>query len=316
MARFIGRRVLDAAITLILIAIIVFAVVRILPGDPAATITGGRPGLTQAQLAQYDRSLGLDQSIIIQFWKWVSHAITGNFGESYFSSTGVGGLVASALGPTLELTVLTTLATVVFTCGMACLVGLRPNGWIDRIVTSLVTPALTLPVFCFAILLVWLVAIKGHLLPPRGYVSPSDDLLQNLRLAILPTAALTIVVTAPVYRLVRAALLETLAMDFVRTAEGKGLSRRRVVFRHAIPSAVLPGLAALGTNVGALLGGIVVIEYIFGWPGLGSLALSALTRDDYPVVQAVVVLAGFAFLVVTLSVDVLSAVWDPRLRKR
>jgi peptide/nickel transport system permease protein len=314
MLRLCVRRLSASVVTLVLVAIGIFVRLRVLPGNPAAVLAGGRPGLTAAQLAAVTRGLGLDKSLPDQFFSWIVGVAHGNFGTSYFSSVSVASLLHSAFAPTLELAILATLATAVVTAPLALVAGLSRDGRLDRMILALSTVALSLPTFWLGIMLVWAAAVEAHILPGRGYVSFTSNPIESLKLAILPVTTLTVGVIAPTYRVLRASLIEVLDSDYVRTAEGKGLLWRDAVTRHAFPNALVPAIAVLGVNTGQMLGGIVIVEYIFGWPGLGSLALSSFLQHDYPVAQGVVLLAALAFLVVSFVVDVVSALVDPRLR--
>lgn len=314
MLRFTARRFGASVVTLALVAVVIFVVLRVLPGNPASAIAGGRPGLTGAQLAGFERKLGLDRSLPAQFVSWVGGVAHGDFGKSYFSDESVGSLIGKAFAPTLELTILAMLAAIIVSVPLALVAGLWRDGWFDRALFAGSTAGIAIPTFWLGIMLVWVVAVKAALLPTRGYTSFTSNPGENLRLAVLPVLTVTIIVAAPVYRVLRASLIEVLDSDYVRTAEGKGLRWRAVIARHALPNALLPAIAVLGVCIGQLLGGIVVVEYIFGWPGLGSLALQSFTQHDYPIAQAVVLIAAAAFLVVTFVVDVVSATVDPRLR--
>jgi peptide/nickel transport system permease protein len=311
--RYTIRRLAVGIGMLILTSILIFVALRVIPGDPTAN-RAGRPGVTAAQITAIRHELGLDRSIPEQYLLWLSGVIRGDFGTSYFSDFSTTTLIAQRVIPTLELAIVSVTLALLIALPLGILAGMKPNTRVDRVIAGYASAGMAMPPFWLAILLVSLVAIRLRWLPTRGYVPFFDDPVQNLRLIILPSLTLAVVISAPILRFLRASLVETMSADYVRTARGKGVTWSRVVLGHAFPNALLPTLTFVGLVVGSLLGGIVVVEWIFGWEGLGSLALNAIAKRDYAVVQGVVLLAAAAFYASTFVVDVLSFHLDPRLR--
>lgn len=308
------RRFCSGIVMLALASLLIFALLRVVPGDPTITKLGGARNLDPAALTELRSELGLDRSIIAQYGEWVGGVVQGDFGHSYFSQYAVTTLIGQRIVPTLELAALAFLLGVAFAVPAALLSATRPGTLGARVIDGLTAALMAAPPFLVGIGLVILLGVQAGLLPTRGYVPFVDDPLGNLELIALPALTLGLAVAAPLVVLLRASLTETLRAPFIRTAAGKGLRRRRVVLGHALPNALIPSLTYLGVTVGYLLGGVVVVEYVFGWPGLGSLVVDAVLKRDYAVLQNVVLLAVAVFVVVTFVTDLLYGVLDPRLR--
>jgi peptide/nickel transport system permease protein len=260
--------------------------------------------------------LGLDKSIPAQYVDYVRHVALGDFGESYFSNNTVTHLVRQRIGASFELALASTLLGIALAVPAAITASLSPGSWLDRVIASGAMLAVAVPAFWLGLLLVTFFSVQWGILPSRGYVSLLTDPVENLRHLALPAITLAVGIGGPTARFLRAALLEQLSADYMRTARGKGLTWRAAIIRHGIRNAAIPTLHFLGIIIGSLLGGVVVIEYIYAWPGLGGLALDAMSRRDYPVLQGVVMVAAFAFMMVTLMVDVLTRLVDPRTRRQ
>jgi peptide/nickel transport system permease protein len=311
--RYLVRRLSLGFAMLLVTSALIFVALRVIPGDPTAARTS-RPGVTAAQAAEIRHQLGMDQPIPVQYVTWLAGVLRGDFGQSYFGDSSTTELIQRRVLPTVELTVVSVLLALVISVPLGIAAAMRPRSRVDRAIAAYASAGMAMPPFVLAILLISFIAIRLHWLPTRGYVPFLENPVQNLRLIALPALTMAVVISAPMLRFLRASLVDTMSADFVRTATGKGLTWRRVVLRHAVPNAVLPTLTYVGLVVGSLLGGIVVVEWIFGWEGLGALALESVFLRDYAVLQGVVLLAALAFYVTTLSVDLLSFYLDPRLR--
>jgi peptide/nickel transport system permease protein len=298
---------------LLIASIVIFTVLRVIPGDPTA-IRAARPGVTQAQLAEIRDQLGLNRSIPSQYLTWIGGVIHGDFGQSFFSNYSTTDLIRSRIGASFELAFAATIIGLLIAVPGGVFAALHPGSWTDRALSGFAAAGMAVPAFCLGILFIVVFGLELGWLPTRGYVSFVDDPLENLRYLLLPALTTGLLIAAPVLRFLRASLLDVSHADFVRTAEGKGLSWHEAVVRHVFPNALLPTLTFVGLIVGTLLGGIVVVEYVFGWPGLGALAVDSVGKRDYAVLQGVVLLAAVAFVLTSLVVDLLSAVIDPRLR--
>lgn len=301
---------------LLLVSILVFIVLRLLPGDPLITRFGATPGVDPAVLAGIRHQLGLDRPIPVQYLSWLAGAVHGDLGQSYFSQYPVTWLIQQRLGPTIELTVVAIALNLMISVPAGILAAVFPRSAIGRGVLVFISIGMALPQFLMGVLLILVFSVRLGWLPTRGYVAFTDDPVRSLEYVLMPAATLAVLGAPQIIRYLRASMLESLAAPFVRTAEGKGVPRWRVILWHALPNAFLPSLTMVGLMVGYTLGGVVVVEYVFGWPGLGSLAVEAVTKRDYAVLQAVVVLVAATFLATNLAVDLLYGVIDPRLRNR
>lgn len=295
-------------------SLLIFIVLRWLPGDPVLTRLGSTPGVDAEMIRRLREEAGLEDPIMQQYLGWVGGVFRGDFGQSYFNQYSVSELIWQRLPATLELTVLAIVAALVLAVPAAVLASLRPRGVVDRLLTAASTAGMALPQFLIAIVLIVVVSVKLQWLPARGYVPFWQSPAQNLELMILPSITLAIAAAPLLMRFLRESMIEALASPYIRTAEGKGAPRRTVVVSHALRNALIPGLTMLGLILGYTLGGVVIIEYVFGVPGLGSLAIDAVFKRDYAVLQSVVLLICAMFILTTLVVDVLYGVLDPRLR--
>lgn len=308
------RRVAISIVMLIATSLLVFIVLRLLPGDPIITRLGSTPGVDAETIARLRQEAGLDAPIWEQYLNWFGGILRGDFGQSFFNQFSVNELIAMRLPATLEVTVISIILAILIAIPAAVTSALRPLGRIDRVVTAVSTAGMAFPQFLIGILLIVVFAVNLKWLPARGYIPFEQDPAGNLIRMILPAFTLALA-SAPLFiRFLRASMIEVLSSSFIRTATGKGLSRWAVVIGHGLRNALIPSLTMLGLVVGYTLGGVVIIEYVFGIPGLGSLAIDAVFKRDYAVLQSVVLLISAMFILTTLVVDLLYGVLDPRLR--
>lgn len=314
MLRYVTRRAVISMLMLALASLLIFVVLRVLPGDPVTTLAGQSEGISSSQLAQLRHGLGLDRPLIVQYGSWVAGMFAGHFGTSYLSREPVQALMAGRIGPTIELIVASLLLALTVSVPMAVFAAMHPRGLIDRIGTGLASFGMSMPSYLAAIGLLVVFAVKLRWLPARGYVSIFSDPVQNLRLIALPAAALAISTGAPILQFLRASLAESSEAAFIRTAEGKGMLRPAAIRKHATPNALIPTLTVVGMTIGQLLGGVVIIEYMFSWPGLGALIVDSIFTRDYAVLQTSILFAAGAFIFTTLVIDLLCGILDPRLK--
>lgn len=313
MVRFIARRVATSVVLLVATSALLFLVLRFVPGNPLAAKIGGTPGITKAQIQAAERSLGLNQSILVQYWHWLLGVLHGNLGQSYFSGDNVSTLIAQRIGPTAELAAAAVVIGALLAVPAAVWSVRRQGSLIEGAVEGFATLGMGAPPFAFGIVFLIIFVAGLHVLPAGGYVSPSASVTGNLRHLLLPAVTLAIAVAAPLIRYLRASLTEALRAPYVRTARGTGASPNAVLLQHALPNAGVPALTGFGVIVGTVLGGTVAVEYVFAWPGVGSLIVSAMLERDYNVLQAAVILLVAIFIAVNLITDVLCSILDPRL---
>jgi peptide/nickel transport system permease protein len=309
---YIARRVLAIIPVLLVVALVVFLMLRLTPGDPAAVIGGD--SATSADIAQIRENLGLDKPMATQFFIWVGRMLTGDFGESFFYKRPVANLILDRIEPTLALAISTiTLATLI-AVPMGTLAAYRQGSWIDRIVMAFSVASFSVPVFVTGYCLIWLFSVKLGWLPVQGYQSISAGFGGFIARLILPTIALGTIYIALIARMTRTSVLEVLNEDYVRTARAKGLPELKVVLGHALRNAAVPIVTIIGVGIALLIGGVVVTESVFNIPGLGRLTVDAVLARDYPTVQAVIMLFSLAYVLVNLVIDLLYTVLDPRIR--
>jgi peptide/nickel transport system permease protein len=312
MLAYVGGRLLQAIPVVILTSVFVFVFIRLLPGDPAVTLAGQRA--TPEQVAALRHNFGLDQPIVVQYVTWVQKLVTGDFGTSYVTNRPVAQLVMQRVPATIHLAVGALLVMVVVGVPLGIFSAVRPRHPLNRVVAVLTSLALATPTFWLGILLVLFFAVDLHWLPASGFTSFTADPFGSIRLLILPSLTLGAYATGVLIRFLKASILDVAHADFVRTANAKGLTERLVVGRHILRIALLPVVTMMAIQFGYLLGGAVITEAIFGWPGLGGLILDAINNQDYLIVQATMLLLVQTFIVVNVLADVCYAVLDPRIR--
>ena len=312
MFAYIVRRILATIPVMVVVALFVFALLHLSPGDPAAIIAGDTA--TAADIARIRAALGLDQPIYVQFGIWAWRLLHGDLGISIFSNLPVTQLIAQRVEPTLALTLSTLIVSVVTAIPMGVVAAWRAGSWIDRVVMVFAVLGFSVPVFVLAYILIFVFAISADLLPVQGYVSISRGFWPFLSHIILPSIALGMIFAALIARITRASMLDVLAQDYIRTAQAKGLANEQVLIRHALKNAAVPIATIIGIGVALLIGGVVVTETVFAIPGLGRLTVDAILRRDYPIIQGVILVFSSVYVLVNLLVDLSYVLFDPRIR--
>lgn len=314
MTGFVMRRITMVFPVMGFVALFVFLLLHLGPGDPAAIIAGDYA--TSEQLAQTRAALGLDQPLLWQFTTWFGHVLRGDFGTSLLSGLPVTTLIASRIEPTLVLAFLTFLFSIAIALPLGALAASKRGTVIDRLATSYCVLGTSVPFFVVAYFLVLIFAIDLQILPVQGYPDLADGFGNYLSHLVLPVVTLSVPVIALVARTVKAALLDVLNEDHVRTARAKGVSEAGVIVFHGLRNAALPIVTVLGNVFALLIGGVVVTESIFNLPGIGRLTVDAVLARDYPVVQGIILLTAAAHVLLNLMVDLLYLWFDPRVRYR
>jgi peptide/nickel transport system permease protein len=309
---YLVRRLLATIPVMGVVAVIVFLLLHLAPGDPATLIAGDFA--TAEDIARIGKQLGLDRPLPIQFVGWVGQILRGELGTSIFSQLPVSRLIRQRLEPTLVLSVTTLVIAVVLAVPVGVLAAWRARTWVDRVVMGLSVCGLSVPVFVLGYLLIYFFAIRLGWLPVQGYVSLAQGLWPCLRSIVLPSLALGSIYMALIARITRASLLEVLEEDYVRTAHAKGLSTLTVVVTHALRNASIPIVTIIGVGLTLLIGGVVITESVFAIPGIGRLTVDAILRRDYPIIQAVILLSSGVYVMVNLVIDLVYTVLDPRIR--
>ncbi|EAS51853.1 ABC transporter, permease protein [Aurantimonas manganoxydans SI85-9A1] len=312
MLAYIFRRVLASVPVLIVVALFVFLLLRLTPGDPAAIIAGDMA--TPEQLAQIRQSLGLNEPLVTQFITWSGQLLSGDFGRSLISRTPVLTLIGQRLEPTLSLALVTMAITLLLSIPMGVLAAWRHGTLTDNVIMAISVLGFSIPVFVTGYIFIQIFAIDLKLLPVQGFKSIFDGVGPFLARIILPAFTLATIYIALIARMTRAAMLDVLDEDYVRTARAKGLSERIVLFRHALRNAAVPILTVVGTGFALMISGVVVTESVFNIPGLGRLTVDAILARDYPVIQALILLTSGIYVVINLLIDISYAFMDPRIR--
>ena len=313
MGAFIGRRLIAMVPLLILITLGVYALVLLIPGDPARTLAGGVHA-QPSEVARIRHELHLDQPFFAQYWHWVTHAVRGDLGTSLFLHTSVASAISSRFPLTLSLALGGLVVSVLIGLPAGILAGTRPGTVADRSATVASSAGIAVPDFWLAMLLTLVFAVKLHALPDLGYVGLTASPQAWFQHLILPWLALGIAGGATLARQVRGEMIDVLDQDYIRTARSLGIPERKVVGRLALKNALTPAMTIIGIQFAYLLGGTVIIERIFSIPGLGSLMLQAIDTKDVPTIQGVVLLTAVIFVVVNLFVDIAYGLLNPKVR--
>ncbi|MBY3554124.1 ABC transporter permease [Modestobacter lapidis] len=314
MTGYLLRRTGQSVVVLIGVSIIVFALIQFVPGDPVRLALG-----TRFSQETYDALLersGLDQPVLQQYFTWSGRALTGDLGVSFRSGEPVTALILERLPATLTLALAAILVALLIAVPLGTLSALRPRSLVDRGATVLSQIGISVPDFWMGIVFILVFAGTLGWLPSGGYVPLTEDPWGWLQRLIMPAIVTGVVSGSVITRFVRSSVLEALGQDHVRTAQAKGLPARQVLSWHVLRNALLPLVTVTGVQLAYLLSGVVVVEIVFAWPGLGQLALQAVQARDYPVLQGAVLLFALVFLLVNLVVDLLYSRLDPRIARR
>jgi peptide/nickel transport system permease protein len=312
MLSYIGRRVLSTLPVMAIVALFVFSLLYIAPGDPAAVIAGDQA--SPADVERIRAGLGLDRPFLVQFGSWVWRILHGDLGTSIFTNLPVSSMIGQRMEPTLSLMIVTLVLTLVIAVPLGVVAAWKAGSLIDRAIMTFAVFGFSLPVFVVGYILAYVFALKFEWLPVQGYTPFSQGVWPWLQNLILPAVALGCVYVALIARITRAAMLEVLQQDYIRTARAKGLAQTPILFIHALKNASVPIVTVIGIGIALLIGGAVVTESVFAIPGLGRLTVDAILRRDYPVIQGVVLLFSFVYVLVNLGIDLLYTVIDPRIR--
>lgn len=312
MLSYIFRRILATIPVVFTVAIMVFCLLRLTPGDPALILAGD--AATPEQLAQIRQHMGLDQSLVTQFYKWTTQVVQGDLGVSLHSGTSVTSMIASRAAPSLALALCTIIVSTLIAIPLGVFSAWRRGTGADRSVMAFSVLGFSVPVFVTGYLLILLFSIKLGWFPIQGYRSLSQGIGPFLLHIALPTLTLSTGFVALIARIARSSILEVMGEDFIRTARAKGVTERTVMLAHALRSAAVPIITVIGISIALLISGVVVTESVFNLPGLGRLVVESVLARDYPLIQGLILLFSMVYIVVNLVIDILYSVFDPRIR--
>ena len=312
MLAFILRRLLATIPVLILVAVVVFAILRLSPGDPAVIMAGD--GATPERIEQIRQAMGLDQPLLKQFFLWAGRLVQGDFGTSLMSGVPVRQLIGQRLEPSLSLAILTLLFTLVVSLPLGILAAWKQGRLLDRMVMGFSVLGFSVPVFVTGYLLIWGFAIELSWFKVQGYTPLANGFWPFLHRLILPSLALSTIYVALIARITRTSVIEVMGEDFIRTARAKGLGETGVLLGHALRNAAVPIATVIGVGIALLISGVVVTESVFNIPGLGRLVVEAVLARDYPVIQGLTLFFAFVYVFINLVVDCAYTLFDPRIR--
>jgi peptide/nickel transport system permease protein len=312
MKTYIAKRLWSLVPVMFVVATLVFFLVHLTPGDPASVILG--PDAPQEAIAELRARLGLDKPLPVQFVRWFAQVLQGDLGESLFLRRPVTQAIAERLEPTLLLAGIATVFAVIIGIPTGVLAAVYRNTWLDRLFMSISVFGVSMPNFWLALNLIFLFALTLAILPVSGYVPLRDDPLMTLRFLLLPAFSLGFPQSALIARMTRGSMLDVLSQDYVKTARAKGLSEQLVIYKHALKNTMITVITVIGIVLAITLSGSVVIETIFGLPGIGRLIINSVLRRDYPVIQGTVLFIAASYVLVNLLIDLLYIYLDPRIK--
>jgi len=312
MANFLLRRFLSTLLVMLGISFVVFMIVHLVPGDPVRIMLGLQAD--QAKVEEIRQLMGFDRPLMVQYFEWLKNALQGDLGESYITGQKVSEAVSQRLPATLSLAFAALLIGVLIAVPAGVISALKSGTVWDYAAMVFSQVGVSIPDFWLGIMFILIFALYLGWLPPSGFTKPSEDFGDWLRHLILPATTIGLISASIMTRFIRSAVLEMISKNHVRTARAKGLPQHRVTSRHILLNASIPIVTIIGLQLASLLGGVIIVEIIFAWPGLGRLALDAVTRRDYPMVQGAVLMVALAFAIVNLIVDLLYAYLDPRVK--
>lgn len=309
---YLIRRILSVIPVLLVVATIVFLMLRLTPGDPAANIAGD--AATSEDIAKLRVELGLEEPLPVQFAIYLKNLVKGDFGESFYYKRPVMSMVADGVEPTLSLALFTIVIACLIAVPLGTLAAYRQGTWFDRVVMGFSVVGFSVPVFVIGYVLIYFLSVKLDWFPVQGYQSISDGIGGWAYRLILPSMTLSVIFIALIARMTRTSVLEVLNEDYIRTARAKGLPQHKVLLKHALRNAAVPIVTVIGIAIAILISGVVVTESVFVIPGLGLLTLDAIQGRDYPTVQALIILFSVVYVAINLFIDLLYTLLDPRIR--
>ncbi len=312
MTGYIFKRILATVPVMGVVALFVFLMLRLSPGDPASVIAGDYA--TAEDIERIREQLGLNEPIFVQFVTWIGSLAQGDLGISIFTNLPVTTLIAQRLEPTISLTITTLLFTIIVAVPLGTLAAWKSGSLIDRFVMLFSVGGFSIPVFVLGYILIYFLSMELRWLPVQGYKSIFDGVGPFFRHIALPTMTLSVIFIALVSRMTRASVMEVLQEDYIRTARAKGQSEFKVLLRHALRNAAVPIVTVIGLGIALLIGGVVVTESVYNIPGLGRLVLDAVLKRDYPIIQGLILLFSFVYILINLLIDLSYCFFDPRIR--
>lgn len=311
MLAYVLRKLPGAFVTLLLASIAIFLLLHLLPGSPAVLIAG--PDATPEVVKQVEHELGLDRPLPISYWYWISGILTGDLGHSYISRAPISTLIGARILNSLELMLAAIFLAIVIGFTVGGIAGLTKSNRLQLVLAGLNSFMISIPPFVTGLVLILVFSVAFRLLPTGGQAQDTSNLWEAFKAVLMPALTLTLPTAAVIARFLQTSLRQTLREDYIRTAIAKGVSPKRVVLRHALPAALAPVVTIVGIQMGQLLGGAVIVEAVFAWPGLARLLIDAVLSHDYLLVQNVLLLSVIVFMIMQIVTDIAHAALDPRI---
>ncbi len=312
MVALIASRLATLVIQVLLVATIIFLMMRLVPGDPARALLSETA--SDDQVATMRDRLGLNEPLLEQYMSWIGQVAQGDLGDSIITGRSISGDIEARIWRTLELITISIVASIIVAIPLGTIAAVRANRVVDYVLSTFAMIGLSLPGFVVGTILLVVFALHFNVLPQTAFVSWSEDPIGHAKLLILPCVTLTLTNAAVILRMMRSSMLEVVRQDYIRTARAKGVAERRVIRGHALRNAINPVVSIIGLEASTLLGGMVIVEQIFNWPGLSSLLISGVQSRDYPVVQGVVLVIAVLTITINVVVDIIYGLLDPRIR--
>lgn len=312
MGKYIIKRLIQMLLALVIVSFGVFMIINLIPGTPAEVLAG--TNASEEQLQALNVKFGLDKPLLVRYFIWLKNVLHADLGNAVISGQPIAEMLASKLGATIELTLVATALSIILSLPLGIACAMKPNGPLDKICTGFSAIFFAIPGFWLGILLMLLFALVLHFLPPSGTVGFLEDPWGHVQSLMLPALTISLGMAAKTIRYLRAALMDALHQDYIITASARGVPPKKVTYRHALRNALIPVVTVIGLQMGDLFGGALIIEQIFGWPGIGKLTIQAINWRDYNLLQGTVLYIVLSFMLVNLLVDILNALADPRIR--
>lgn len=312
MGGYILKRILSIIPVLIVVAVVVFLIIHLTPGDPASAMLG--PDANEEQVRQLQEAMGLNRPLPEQFFKWVGEVLHGNLGDSIFLKKPVIIIFLNHIGPTLSLTIFAEIFATLIAIPLGIMAATRRDSYVDQFVMGFALFGISVPSFLLGLFMILLFAVKIGIFPVAGYVPLAEGLFNHLRFIIMPGISLGIMSAAHIARMVRSSMLDVLSRDYIKTARAKGLREKFVIYKHALRNAFIPALEIIGQQIGLLIGGAAVIETVFNIPGIGQLVVTAIERRDYPIIQGIILIIASSYVLINLLLDFMYGIVNPQVR--
>jgi len=314
MKKFVLKRFFQIIPTLFIVSILVFGAMHLAPGDPASMLMGRAAATNPEGLKALKQKMGLDEPFIFQYFIWLKNVLNGDLGKSNRSGEDVLSLVNERLPASIELLTISFLVSIIFSLPFGIFAALYQNKVLDTVIMTFSVVGVAVPGFWLGLALILLFSVYLKILPASGYIPFFDDPIGNLKRVLLPSITLSVYLIATFSRFLRSDMLNVLNQDYVRTARSKGLTEKLIIIRHSVPNALIPFITIVGVEIGVLLGGMIIVEHVFGWSGLGWLTLQAVYNRDYPLVQGCVMITSLFTLIINFIVDICYAFINPKIR--